>query len=178
MSTPIALTEEGLSRGHLPSAMLKELQAFQSQQPIKEEVVEGFITNDAAVTPSVLQPLTPQWITKLHRYFQTACETWANKALVPTYVYGIRTYHRGTTLKMHRDRDDTHIVSIIVNINQQVDEPWPLSIEGATPQDTYRDAYLLPGEILFYEGNRLKHGRPTPLKGESFSNLFVHYRLA
>lgn len=93
--------------------------------------------------------------------------------LEPTCVYGIRRYNRGAALKPHRDWEKTHIISAILNIDQDVDEEWPLQIED----HFYRTHHILltPGEMLLYEGARLMHGRPTPLNGNHYSNIFVHY---
>ena len=33
-----------------------------------------------------------------------------------------------------------------------------------------------PGEALLYESARCMHGRPVPLRGKEYSNIFVHYR--
>ena len=101
-------------------------------------------------------------------------EDWSDVALEPTYVYGIRTYYRGSKLEPHRDRENTHIISAILNISQQVDEEWPLEIED----HMYRKhrIFLRPGEMLLYEGGRLQHGRPSPLQGSFFANIFVHYK--
>ena len=33
-----------------------------------------------------------------------------------------------------------------------------------------------PGEALLYESARCMHGRPIPLQGKEYSNIFVHYR--
>ena len=32
--------------------------------------------------------------------------------------------------------------------------------------------------MLLYESARLPHGRTRPLRGESYTNIFVHYRPA
>ena len=41
----------------------------------------------------------------------------------------------------------------------------------------YRDHHVLlqPGEVVFYESARLHHGRPLPLKGNKFANIFCHF---
>ena len=52
--------------------------------------------------------------------------------------------------------------------------PWPLSIEDVHGEPHHVD--LAPGELLFYEGARLPHGRPQPLEGEYYAGIFVHYR--
>jgi prolyl 4-hydroxylase len=75
---------------------------------------------------------------------------------------------------MHRDINRTHIVSAIINVAQQVDEDWLLEIE-----DHYYRRHRIamnPGDMLFYEGARLPHGRPQPLVGDYYCNLFVHFK--
>jgi prolyl 4-hydroxylase len=101
-------------------------------------------------------------------------EKWCGKSLMPTFVYGIRVYKRGSILKSHQDRLETHIISAIINVDQQVDKDWPLSIDD----NYYRnhEVILKPGEIIFYEGGRLSHGRPTSLDGDSFANIFCHFK--
>jgi prolyl 4-hydroxylase len=61
-----------------------------------------------------------------------------------------------------------------LNIEQSVDEDWPLEIED----HAYRIHRIVmePGDMLLYEGGRLPHGRPTPLKGDYFYNVFAHFR--
>jgi prolyl 4-hydroxylase len=89
-----------------------------------------------------------------------------------TAVYGIREYQRSAVLDMHIDRMETHIISAILNVAQQVEKDWPLVIH-----DHFGRRYavmLKPGEMLFYESARLKHGRPKALDGEYFANVFVH----
>lgn len=44
-------------------------------------------------------------------------------------MYGIRVYSRGNILNMHCDRPDTHIISAIINVQQDVEAPWPLQIK-------------------------------------------------
>ncbi len=100
-------------------------------------------------------------------------EDWSGVNLNLEAVYGIRRYLEGASLQMHRDRNETHIVSVIVNVDQDVDEDWCLHIDD----HFYRESKvsLAPGEMIFYEGAKLSHGRPVPLKGRRYENLFVHY---
>ena len=37
------------------------------------------------------------------------------------------------------------------------------------------EVYLQPGEMVLYEGARIKHGRPMRFKGEIFGNIFTHF---
>ena len=47
-------------------------------------------------------------------------ERWSGKRLKNSAIYGIRVYRRGSMLHNHVDRSDTHIISAIVNVAQQV----------------------------------------------------------
>jgi hypothetical protein len=55
-----------------------------------------------------------------------------------------------------------------------VDEPWPHVVEDREGQ--CHDVYLEPGQMLLYEGAKLPHGRPHPLRGRYYASLFLHYR--
>jgi prolyl 4-hydroxylase len=101
-------------------------------------------------------------------------EQWSGKKLLPTFVYGIRIYHRGAILKCHRDRLATHIIGAIINVSQDVDEDWPLVIYDH--QHRRHSILLKPGEIAFYESGSLIHGRPSPLNGNAFANVFCHFK--
>jgi len=67
-------------------------------------------------------------------------------------------------------------VSGIINVAQDVREDWPLLIMGHDGQ--YHNVTLEPGDIVYYESAKLLHGRPTPLEGASYSNIFVHFNFA
>ncbi len=139
-----------------------------------ERVADDFIYAEGQQTQaSTLIGLTTELRGKIHTALQSKLSEWSNRELVPTYVYGIRVYHRGAILKNHRDRNTTHIISAIINVDQQVNTDWPLVIED----NYYRrhDVILKPGEVIFYEGARLLHGRPTPLDGKRFANIFCHF---
>ena len=110
---------------------------------------------------------------EIHSSLQHQLEKWSKTKLIPTFVYGIRVYKKGSVLISHRDRLKTHIISAIINVDQVVDEDWPLIIE-----DNYcrkHHVFLNPGEVIFYESARLLHGRPLPLKGNKFANIFCHF---
>lgn len=77
---------------------------------------------------------------------------------------------------MHTDHVGTHVVSSIVHVDRDTDEPWPIVIEGL--DGVTMEVDLQPGEMLFYESAKCVHGRPRPLNGNWYSSLFVHYRPA
>ena len=103
---------------------------------------------------------------------QPLLEAWVAKPLQMTFVYGIREYQQGAMLDMHVDKRDTHLVSAILNVAQAVTTDWPLEIHDHFGRR--HTALLKPGEMLLYESARLKHGRPQPLDGAYFANIFVH----
>ena len=56
-------------------------------------------------------------------------EDWAKVKLNKSFVmYGIRRYTRGAVLLQHVDKIPSHIISVILQIDQKVEEDWPLTI--------------------------------------------------
>jgi prolyl 4-hydroxylase len=58
-----------------------------------------------------------------------ALEAWTGSPQTSTSVYGIRIYHNGSILSPHVDRLPL-ISSCIINVAQDVDEPWFLEVYG------------------------------------------------
>ena len=101
-------------------------------------------------------------------------EEWAEGLrLVPTSIYGIRRYRNRSTLLAHTDKASSHVISVIMNIAQDVEEDWPLNIKDN--QGKEHTLFLAAGEMLWYESARLVHGRQRPFKGSYFDNMFIHY---
>ena len=95
-------------------------------------------------------------------------ESWTGMRMATTSTYGIRVYQNGSILAPHVDRLPL-VTSIIVNVDQDVNDPWPLEVydhDGVAQNVT-----LLPGEMLLYESHSVIHGRPFPLNGSYFANL-------
>eukprot|EP01039_Chlorochromonas_danica_P005605 gene5605-6172_t len=91
----------------------------------------------------------------------------------PTSLYGIRLYTGGAVLAQHVDRLPL-VTSCIINVDQDVDEPWPLEVF-----DHNGKAYnvtMEPGDLVLYESSTVLHGRPFPMKGRYFANIFVHFK--
>ena len=97
-----------------------------------------------------------------------------NTKLIPSVMYGIRKYHKGSSLDMHIDKFITHHVGSIIVVDKDLNgqEDWPLHI--VTNQGVEEKVYLNVGDIIFYESARLFHGRPTPLLGKYYSILMTH----
>lgn len=103
-------------------------------------------------------------------------EEWCRFPLVPSACYGIRVYQRGSYLHEHIDKSETHIISSTICVGARTEGPWPLSIEDADGER--HEVVLEPGEMLFYEGAYLRHGRPYPLQGSYYAGIYLHYRPA
>mmetsp|Transcript_14180 Transcript_14180/g.20251 ORF Transcript_14180/g.20251 Transcript_14180/m.20251 type:complete len:520 (+) Transcript_14180:159-1718(+) len=99
-------------------------------------------------------------------------EEWTGQELTPCSLYGIRIYHEGAILATHVDRLPL-VSSAILNVAQDVDEPWPIEVIGHDGM-----AYNItqePGDMVLYESHSLLHGRPFPLVGRSYANVFIHF---
>ena len=95
--------------------------------------------------------------------------------LEPTALYGMRVYKEGSFLSPHVDREETHALSLVLNVAQGgVRVPWPLEVDDMA--GTVHDAILAPGQLVYYESARCLHGRTKLFQGEYFVNFFAHYR--
>jgi len=63
--------------------------------------------------------------------------------------------------------------SSTVNVDQDVDEPWPLEVYGHDGKAT--NVTMEPGDMVLYESHSVIHGRPFPLKGNYYANVFIHF---
>eukprot|EP00535_Pseudo-nitzschia_heimii_P007192 CAMPEP_0197175064 /NCGR_PEP_ID=MMETSP1423-20130617/1386_1 /TAXON_ID=476441 /ORGANISM="Pseudo-nitzschia heimii, Strain UNC1101" /LENGTH=595 /DNA_ID=CAMNT_0042624125 /DNA_START=60 /DNA_END=1847 /DNA_ORIENTATION=- len=90
----------------------------------------------------------------------------------PVSLYGIREYTEGAVLSPHVDRVPL-VSSGIVNVAQDVDEPWPLEVYDRNGLAV--NVTMEPGDMILYESHSLIHGRPFPLKGRYFANVFIHF---
>jgi len=80
------------------------------------------------VTPTYLVDLYKDGYTlvdDLYSLLKPEVEHWTGMEQRPASLYGIRVYGRGAILAPHVDRYPL-ISSVIINIDQDVDEPWPL----------------------------------------------------
>jgi hypothetical protein len=100
-------------------------------------------------------------------------EEWTGMELEPSSMYGVREYTRGAILAPHADRMPL-ISSCIINVAQDVEEDWPLEVFGR--DGLAYNVTMQPGDMVLYESHSLIHGRPFPLKGNYFANIFIHFR--
>ena len=112
----------------------------------------------------------------LGEQLKSVAEEWAGIQLDLSTVYGVRRYRRGAKLALHVDKLPTHVVSFIINLGQEVDRdnPWYLDILDSS--GVAHKVVLKQGEMILYESARLPHGRTQALNGDSYMNIFVHFR--
>lgn len=99
-------------------------------------------------------------------------QEWTGQELTQCSLYGVRVYTEGAMLATHVDRMPL-VSSAIINVDQDLDEPWPIEVyahDGKAYNIT-----MEPGDMVLYESHSVLHGRPFPLKGRHYANLFVHF---
>jgi len=99
-------------------------------------------------------------------------QEWTGQELTPCSLYGIRVYKTNAVLSTHVDRLPL-VSSAIINVAQDVTEPWPIEVYGHDGK-AY-NVTMEPGDMVLYESHSVLHGRPFPLKGEFFANIFIHF---
>jgi hypothetical protein len=75
-------------------------------------------------------------------------EEWTGKKLKETSMYGIRVYKEGAVLATHLDRLPL-VSSCIINVDQDVDEPWPLEVYDHNGRA--HNITMVPGDMVLYE---------------------------
>jgi hypothetical protein len=105
---------------------------------------------------------------------QPIVEAWSGTTLVPYQAYGLRVYRNESSLNMHIDRVESHVISAIMHVDHDANgEPWPLVIEDF--QGNTVEVNLESGDLLLYESSKCYHGRPRPFNGDWYSSLFLHW---
>jgi prolyl 4-hydroxylase len=99
-------------------------------------------------------------------------QEWTGEELTECSLYGIRIYTEGSVLAPHVDRLPL-VSSAIINVAQDVDEPWPLEVIGHDGKA--HNVTMEPGDMVLYESHSIIHGRPFPLKGRFYANIFIHF---
>lgn len=101
-------------------------------------------------------------------------ETWCGVPLIHSVTYGVRLYLDGSTLARHCDSLATHVISSILHLDRDMDEPWPITMEDVN--GVPHDVHLEPGDLLFYESAKCPHYRLVPFRGRFYASVFIHYR--
>lgn len=100
-------------------------------------------------------------------------EEWTGHKLKPTSLYGIRVYTNNSILATHVDRLPL-VSSCIVNVAQEgMLEPWELEVYDHAGKA--HNVTMEPGDLVLYESSTVLHGRPFPMKGVNYANIFIHF---
>jgi len=83
-------------------------------------------------------------------------EEWTGQHLAPCSLWGIRIYHNNSILTPHVDRNPL-VTSAIINVDQDVDEDWPLEVWGHDGKPY--NISMKPGDMVLYESHSIIHGR-------------------
>ena len=120
----------------------------------------------------------------IHDQLQSIHEEWCGRELEKTFIYGIRSYGKGSNLIMHRDRVETHHISSIIMVdkdlrcgcqNKEFGNDWGLDIVDHSGKE--HKVFMEPGDILLYESAVCLHGRKDDFEGNFYRNFYVHYKL-
>jgi hypothetical protein len=172
-----ALTTDGFVKRRMPEGLWTELRTFYQSHYENSTVREtdGGPLYNQRVTPTWHTPLPEHLRERVFAGLRPVMSEWVGGLeLIGTSCYGIRTYSRGSYLHLHVDTVNTHVVSGIINVNQSTDADWPLEI--LDHDGVLHSVVMSPGDLLLYESAKLLHGRPRPLDGSNYANVFVHYR--
>lgn len=82
-------------------------------------------------------------------------QEWTGEELTECSLYGIRVYTEGSVLAPHVDRLPL-VSSAIINVAQDVDEPWVLEVYGHDGKAT--NVTMEPGDMVLYESHSVIHG--------------------
>mmetsp|Transcript_22394 Transcript_22394/g.38426 ORF Transcript_22394/g.38426 Transcript_22394/m.38426 type:complete len:493 (+) Transcript_22394:84-1562(+) len=176
-------TENGFAVIKTPKKVFAAIKDFWDKNQGQEEVEEWFTGNTYTnhwESPTWMLDVDNDKLigggkTLKHSIWETArhaLQEWTGQELTPTSLYGIRKYTLGSILATHVDRLPL-VTSAIINVAQDVEEPWPLEVYGHDGK-AY-NVTIEPGEMILYESHSVLHGRPFPLKGNYYANVFIHF---
>ena len=174
-------TVDGFKKTRMPEELFLKLREFYVKWKHEEKVEDWGIASQInfheVQTSMVSLDLDPVFRNVVaHRFVRPIVEKWAlMQNLELTAFYGIRSYYRGSELRMHIDRTETHVLSAILNIDQVgMDEDWMLEVIDHNGSRV--EISMAPGDLVLYESISVPHGRPRPLKGDKYLNAFCHFR--
>ena len=175
-------TEVGFKKMRIPEALWKDILIFWEDSKDKERV-ENWPRGNTYVNhwevPSYMVS-TGERSVRLQRSIhqdiveamKPVLEDWTQKKLQHTSLYGIRVYKHGAVLATHVDRLPL-VSSVILQVAQDINEPWP--VEVYSHDGRAHNVSMVPGEMVLYESHSVLHGRPHPLNGKYYANIFVHF---
>lgn len=168
-------TENGFLKLRIPEGIYSKLLGVVRNTDRVPETSKAIFARSSRGLPPYLIPISKELRKEVEEELRPMLQEWSKvDNLVATSTYGPREYRRGSSLRMHCDLGDTHIISAILQIDREgMERDWPLIIINRENQK--QNIYLEPGEMLFYESASLPHSRDLPLEGNYYTNMFVHF---
>jgi prolyl 4-hydroxylase len=132
----------------------------------------------------IKQHLSEEQLWTIIKAVQPIMESWTGQSLILTSIYGIRAYYKGAILAPHVDRLPLvssciiHVASSSSSSQKQEEEgtssdPWILEVIDHHGQA--HNVSMDPGDMVLYESHSVIHGRPYPLQGDHYANIFLHF---
>jgi prolyl 4-hydroxylase len=110
----------------------------------------------------------PHVTTQVWESARQTLEEWTGMHLSPCSIWGIRIYKNNSILTTHVDRNPL-VTSAIINVDQDVDEPWPLEVWGHDGKPY--NVTMEPGDMVLYESHSVLHGKT--LSSQAFAQSSV-----
>lgn len=169
----------GFEKLRLPLRMLDALRDWvkgQSGDWVEEKVNRVGVEANMRSEHLDIHTAPKELVSDIEQELKTILTKWIEykTELVHVATYGVRNYLRGSSLGNHYDKPQSHIVSAIVHLGDTSDKPWELYIEDHTFRP--HGITMEYGDIVVYESATCLHGRPTPFEGDSFQNMYVHFK--
>jgi hypothetical protein len=176
-------TETGFAKVRAPAGAFAPLQKFfrdHKEAMAPEQWPRGnTYTNHWAKNPTYMLSLEDNRFREGRRIksqvwdaVREVLEEWTGERLKPTSLYGIRVYKEGAILASHVDRLPL-VTSAIINVDQDLNSPWPVEVYDHAGHA--HNVSMKPGDMVMYESHTCVHGRPSPLDGDYYANVFVHF---
>lgn len=182
------LTEKGYKVVKIPKDIWElVLNAYEQVKPLaKDETFPGkdyFIPGHGVSSTLMSLDYIPELRDSIHSKLLSIHEDFCNEELIPTALYGIRSYNRHATLTAHVDKAETHHISSVIVVDKDLAcgckakpnaDDWALEIQNH--QGEWEKVYAQPGEMILYESLACPHGRSVPFGGTYFRSIFGHYK--
>uniref|UniRef100_A0A7S2E5N1 Alpha-ketoglutarate-dependent dioxygenase AlkB-like domain-containing protein n=1 Tax=Ditylum brightwellii TaxID=49249 RepID=A0A7S2E5N1_9STRA len=149
-------TENGWALTRAPQGLVDELveSLHRGLQSEKLGTEAGVLCIETENRPLFVQQyaLNSRALTEL----QPILEAWSGVELVRNNAYGLRVYRNDSSLNMHVDKVQTHIISTILHVDHDADsEPWPIVIEDF--QGNTQEVVLESGDMLLVSLKMMRH---------------------
>jgi len=125
-------TKNGYAKSRLPTDLYDLIKKFfdENRHLAETEWKDYNVYHNAWETPPTIIRLDGSSLpSEIEKKMKPILERWTGQRLSPVSTYGIRLYHNKSILAPHVDRMPL-VTSAIIQIDQDVDEPWPLEVYG------------------------------------------------